>query len=156
MVTKKLCSTLVTFFLRPTVTWTRCVRHIICALSTGHEVHEESLDDFGPTIGIIQTLRPAQLKAALWFTSMLVEEVGKTEVDSQQQLVELKRKPWTAIGRLMEHSRQYYERVDANAEDAIALMRYALTYTAQDDAVICEHGIACFSVNPTHPSRCSY
>lgn len=94
MVTKKLCSTLVTFFLRPTVNWTKCVRHIICALNTSHEVHEEGLDDFGPTIDIIQTLSPAQLKAALWFTSMLVEEVGKTEVDSQQQLVQLKEETW--------------------------------------------------------------
>ena len=84
LVLRKLCSTLVAYFLRPSVTWDRCVRHIVCCLNFGDVVSLHDLPSMPSTIDILSNLDTLRVKVVLWFAAALVEEVGKTNPNSIQ------------------------------------------------------------------------
>lgn len=79
MVIKKLCSTSVVFFLRFPESWQNLIRHVVCSLCLGRVVPVEELERL-PTSDLL--LRKADSRSkitALWFTAILVEEVGKVD-----------------------------------------------------------------------------
>ncbi|KAK3369160.1 armadillo-type protein [Lasiosphaeria ovina] len=81
-VTKKLSSALVTYFIHFSHLWPNCVRHYVHCLDLGRGVSIDGLDDALPTSELVAKLSPQQLKAAIWFATSLVEEVGKTDMNS--------------------------------------------------------------------------
>ena len=84
LVLRKLCSTLVAYFLRPSVSWDHCVRHVICCMRFGDIISRDNLSSMPPTGDMLSHLDALKIKTVLWFAAALVEEVGKTNPDSAQ------------------------------------------------------------------------
>lgn len=82
IVTRKLCSALVTYFVHFSHLWPSCVRHFIYCLDLGRGTRADSLDDALTTSILVEKLDCQKLKVAVWFASTLVEEVGKTDMNS--------------------------------------------------------------------------
>jgi hypothetical protein len=79
LVVKKLCSTLVVFFIRFAEAWAGCIRHIICCLAAGRAGSVEEFTDMPPSAQLLASMKPNAKLAALWFSAILVEEVGKVD-----------------------------------------------------------------------------
>ncbi|KAL2017293.1 hypothetical protein VTK56DRAFT_2316 [Thermocarpiscus australiensis] len=85
-VTKKLCSALVTYFIHFSHLWPGCVRHFVYCLDIGRGAPVESLDDALETDVLISKLGRQKLRAAVWFATSLVEEVGKTDMNAPKYI----------------------------------------------------------------------
>jgi hypothetical protein len=94
---RKLCSTLVAYFLQLSASWTRCVKHLMYCLCLGRVVPYDSLEEAPETSHLIQNINDEKATIVLWFASNLVEEVGKTDSNSMKQL-SLRRIPLTPSG----------------------------------------------------------
>lgn len=79
LVLRKMCASLVTYFLRPSVFWQHCIRHLLCCFRAGSPVAQQSLSENPPTDELVRQLSQLQLLTSLWFCVGLVEEVGKTD-----------------------------------------------------------------------------
>ncbi|KAG0637530.1 hypothetical protein HOY80DRAFT_262725 [Tuber brumale] len=92
LVVRKLCSTLVVFFIRFPHYWDDCLRHIICSLCFGRFVSTAELPQLPPSGKLLKVAEPRMKITALWFSAILVEEVGKVDSRnlpfSQQDTVE--------------------------------------------------------------------
>lgn len=84
LVLRKLCSTLVTYFFRPSVNWDYCVRHIVCSMITGDVVLPETVSAMGILGVVLSNMTTLEITVVLWFAAALVEEVGKTNPNSVQ------------------------------------------------------------------------
>ena len=84
VVIRKLCSALVTFFIHFSQYWPNCVQHLVYCLDIGRAVPVDDANDATPTAEIIRSLEESKLLAALWFAASFVEDVGKTEMNSQK------------------------------------------------------------------------
>ena len=82
LVTKKLCAALAAYFLRPHVSWNHCVRHLICCFKAGGVVPSQAVLQHTMTAELVMNLDQFQLMTALWFSTILIEEVGKTDASS--------------------------------------------------------------------------
>ncbi len=82
LVPKKLCSTLVTFFIHFSHLWPNCVQHLVYCLDVGHSVPVDKVDDAPLTPDLVGRLHRAKLRGAVWFSSSLVNEVDKTDWES--------------------------------------------------------------------------
>ncbi|KAK3313452.1 armadillo-type protein [Apodospora peruviana] len=85
-VVKKLCSALVTYFIHFPQHWPLCLRHFIYCLDIGRGAPVEVLDEALQTSLLVGNLEPSKLKVAVWFATSLVEEVGKTDMNSTKYL----------------------------------------------------------------------
>lgn len=81
-VTKKLCSALVTFFMHFSHLWPNCVRHFLYCLDLGYGDPVRSLHDSVQVDLLVGNLDRQKLRAAIWFATLLVEEVGKTDMNA--------------------------------------------------------------------------
>lgn len=79
LVIRKLCSTLVVFFIRFPDYWDDCIRHIICSLCFGRFVSAAELPQLPPSEILLEVAEPRMKITALWFSAVLVEEVGKVD-----------------------------------------------------------------------------
>lgn len=84
MVLRKVCTCLVSYFLRPSVSWEHCVRHLLCCLIVGDVVSHQALSQHPPTAELVGQLNQLQLLISLWFCAGLIEEVSKTDNASVQ------------------------------------------------------------------------
>lgn len=84
IVTKKLCSALVTHFIHYSHTWQRPVGHLLCSLQHGQPVPASD----SPTLAAdaAKTLTANHALTAVWFTASLVEEAGKTDLKSTKYI----------------------------------------------------------------------
>jgi hypothetical protein len=85
LVIRKICSTLVIYFLRFSSSWTKCVKHVIYSLSTCEIVPLLALDQAPETSVLLQRLGRDSTMVALWFSTILAEEVGKTDGNNIKQ-----------------------------------------------------------------------
>ncbi|RDW70210.1 putative importin 13 protein [Coleophoma crateriformis] len=85
LVVKKLCSVLVAYFMHFSESWTQCVKHIILSLSANNGVPYDAVDSALDTANLMEGLSDAKLLAIFWFSTALVEEVGKTDSASMKQ-----------------------------------------------------------------------
>lgn len=83
LVIRKLASALVTFFIQFSNLWPDCVPHLLYCLDLGHVVPRDEAKS-APIPDLVVSLNEASFLAAIWFTTVLVEEVGKTEMKSQK------------------------------------------------------------------------
>lgn len=81
-VIRKLCSSLVAYYLRPAATWKLCIRHLVLSFNEGRVVPSMTLTQAPETGLVAAKLSLACLKAILWFSGGLVEEVGKADTAS--------------------------------------------------------------------------
>jgi len=83
LVTRKICSTLVTFFMVPKSPWFKCIRHLMCCCMAGHAIPENSTYNFPTNTEVAAALYPEQLSAVLTFAQILAEETTKIDNESQ-------------------------------------------------------------------------
>ena len=84
LVIRKLCSSLVAYFLKSSTSWDRCLKHLIWCFSIGSVVDKEGISQLPSTVVLLANLNALQLKTLLWFSTTLVEEVGKMNSNSIQ------------------------------------------------------------------------
>ena len=84
VVIRKLCSALVTFFIHFSQLWPNCVQHLVYCLDLGRTAPVDDAKNTTQTSDILTTLSESKLLAALWFAASFVEDVGKTEMNSQK------------------------------------------------------------------------
>lgn len=84
VVIRKLASALVTFFIQFSHLWPGCVRHLLYCLDIGHVVARDESEN-APTSDLISSLSETSLLGAIWFITVLVEEVARTEMKSQKR-----------------------------------------------------------------------
>ncbi|KAI9837466.1 MAG: hypothetical protein M1819_007114 [Sarea resinae] len=123
LVIKKLCSSLVAFFLRPKAPWARCIRHLLCCLCVGETIAEDSIGQFPSTPELMNQLNPQQYLAAIWFSSTLVDELEKINVGAQK-LYELQ------------------EKIEMNVADAVALIKAAMA--SKEGTKLNQESIKCY------------
>lgn len=133
-VIRKLCSALVAYFLRPSTTWDKCLRHLLCCFTASRVVGTEEISQFPPPSELLGNLSIVQFKATLWFLTMLVEEVGKTSSKSSQ-------------------THRYHDQLIRNVEDTVQLLHALLSKPYLDNELV-KDAIKCFQawVNYTHRS----
>lgn len=84
LVIRKLCSALSTYFIYFSHLWPRCVGHLAHCLSLGRALAVGEPDSMPETSDAIGALTVTKLQAALWFATSLVEDTGKTDMNSQK------------------------------------------------------------------------
>lgn len=88
LVIRKLCSTLVVYFLNFLAAWTRCIRYLVLCLLAGEAVDIVNVENAPETSLLVQSLAPEDFSAALCFSALLAEEVGKTDGNNIKQCVQ--------------------------------------------------------------------
>lgn len=78
-VTKKICTSLVAYFLRPQGVWKYCVRHLVHCFSIDDVVPFHVISQNPVTAELVMNLNHFHLMTTLWFSTILVEEVGNTD-----------------------------------------------------------------------------
>ncbi len=86
-VLRKVCSTLVTFFLRSNSAWRFPVRHILASLCGSQITEPGHVLGFDEAWNHVRHIHPQQLRSALWLSSSLVEEVTRIEGKGAERLV---------------------------------------------------------------------
>ena len=84
LVTKKLSGCLAMYFIRPRVSWERCVRHLLCCYKVGDVVPAQAISQHAPTAELVLNLNEFQLRTTLWFSTTLIEEVSKVDLTTLQ------------------------------------------------------------------------
>ncbi|KAI0022088.1 armadillo-type protein [Xylariomycetidae sp. FL0641] len=107
LVTRKLCSALVTYFIHYSHTWVKCMRHLIRSLDLGRSASVEEVEDITPIEQLVQNFSTPKSQAANWFAAALAEEAEKVDTKSSKY-----------IG--------FHERLLSNADDVTALLASAL------------------------------
>lgn len=85
LVLRKLCTTLVVFFLQFSSLWTKCVLHLVYSLSVGRAAAASSTLTATELSELVQSLPLEKASVALWFCTSLAEEVGKTDANNIKQ-----------------------------------------------------------------------
>jgi len=156
LVVKKLLSTLVVFFLRFPSKWNYSIRHVASCLSKGDVVPLDVLSQVPSLDMITSQMRTDHVITALWFSSMLAEEIGKTDSGNiKQSVLQVER----IIPRIADSKvrYKYHEILLLNLDDAVALIRYALGQAnaelVEEDklAKTVNEAIKCFQVIPAIP-----
>lgn len=83
LVLRKLASALVTFFIHFSRLWPDCIQHLLYCLDVGRAVPRDEAKNT-PASTILQSFDATKFLAAIGFTTVLVEEVAKTEMKSQK------------------------------------------------------------------------
>ena len=84
MVIKKLCSALVSYYLRPSGVWKQCIRHLVLCMNEREVIPLTSMDHRPSTSSVVPSLGLNSTLAILWFARSLAEEVGKAYSASLQ------------------------------------------------------------------------
>ena len=80
MVLRKICSTLVTYFIRSPTSWQHPLLHLAMSFEHGDAVQGPAPSDAVQTItAILPALSEQQLMALMWFAATIAEDVGKVD-----------------------------------------------------------------------------
>lgn len=136
LVVKKLCSTLVVFFIRFPESWPNCLKHLIYCLSVGQARSATEVSDAPSPSHLPITMKPGAKLAALWFAAILVEEVGKVDTKNIK-------------------NHHFYDKILDNEADAVELVKNAIempnglgSIPEKFDARVVEAGLKTFQVWP--------
>lgn len=93
LVVRKLCSTLVAYFLQFSSSWEKCVKHMMLCLCANEALPYAALENSRETVAMAENIASSKANgsvpkavALFWFAATLVEEVGKTDSNSMKQL----------------------------------------------------------------------
>ncbi|KAL2289108.1 hypothetical protein FJTKL_02920 [Diaporthe vaccinii] len=123
LVIRKLASALVTFFIHFPHLWPGCVHHLLYCFDAGRAVPRDEAKN-APTSALLASLDETRLMAAIWFITVFVEEIAKTEMKSQKYLA-------------------VHEILAQNSEDVTALLACGLCNTSPSGIRIREETIKC-------------
>ncbi|KAL2753843.1 hypothetical protein ACRALDRAFT_1043928 [Sodiomyces alcalophilus JCM 7366] len=138
IVIRKLISALVTFFLHFPNRGRPLIRHLCLSLSSSqYQLH--GIDTLLGINAVVRKLEPEELRAALWLTGTLVEEAGKTDLNTSK-------------------NSELYEAILFNAPDAVSLMSYCFAFGLEShdlyiDCIKCLQSWIWFSQRVSLPSH---
>ncbi|KAH7140540.1 armadillo-type protein [Dactylonectria macrodidyma] len=123
LVVRKLSSALATFFLHFHQLWRPFISHLCLCLLSGRPCGTDNLDEAPDSLTIINRLTPAQVRAALWVLSNVLEDIPKLDLNSANNM-------------------GLYDAILENMPDAIALMARGMdpqstSQAAHEDAIRC-------------------
>lgn len=110
---KKLCSTLVVYFMHFSSSWLRCIKHLVYCLSIGNAASQDILNSVPSISDLVGSLSSDKILALLWFSDALVEEVGKTDATN------------------IKHHK-FHERLQANVQDVVELMSIGISESMEN------------------------
>jgi hypothetical protein len=84
-VKRKICSTLVAYFMQFPTSWNRCIKHLMCCMVANEVLPHDALESTPESTILVQNMTSAQAIPLFWFASNLVEEVAKTDSNSMKQ-----------------------------------------------------------------------
>ncbi|KAI9746575.1 MAG: hypothetical protein M1818_000288 [Claussenomyces sp. TS43310] len=126
LVIRKLCSTLVVYFLHFSASWTMCIKHIIFCLAVNEAVSTNAIENAPETTMLMRSLGTGKALAVLWFSTALAEEVGKTDANN-----------------IKFHN--FHDRLEANATDVVALITSGLDASAEaSPSILRQNSMRCF------------
>ncbi|KAF2768474.1 ARM repeat-containing protein [Teratosphaeria nubilosa] len=82
LVTKKLCSTLTTYYLRSPLLWKRPILHVAASMKHGDAIAESTLPEDSLVQDFLQGLGFNEIIALLWLCGTLADEVVRADVDT--------------------------------------------------------------------------
>ncbi len=85
-VIRKICSTLVAYWLQFHSSWGKCIKHLIYCFCANEAVPYAAMSSAPETNDLIQNLSDVKAIPILWFAATLVDEVNKTDSNSVKQL----------------------------------------------------------------------
>ncbi|TVY21258.1 Importin beta-like protein [Lachnellula arida] len=136
LVMRKLCSTLVSYFLQFSVSWTRCVKHLMYCLCMNRAVPYDDALSESPNIAVLAAgLSNETAIATLWFASSLVEEVVSSSFFQAAR-----------GGRLTAFRNKFHKSVVPNVDDIVPLLSRYLTNTtpAPTERKVRQEAMKCF------------
>lgn len=77
LVLRKLASSLVTIFLKPTAPWTRAILNVAASLVNGKYVSEEQCQEIDIGSTVLPAMNEGQVVALLYFSHILAEEINR-------------------------------------------------------------------------------
>jgi hypothetical protein len=89
LVTRKLSTTLVAFFLRFHRRSTGCIRRLVCSLLWRHHGRVGDLTDATDLGALLQDMDPGMMQAAVLFATDIVEEAGKLDMNMAEKYVDV-------------------------------------------------------------------
>lgn len=113
LVVRKLASSLVTIFLKPTTSWIRAVLHVAASLANGRYISEEQCQSLDLESAVLPAMSQSQVVALLHFSNTLAEDLDK----------------WSAEMRRNEDR----DRVAYNIEDALCLTEFVLGHIMKQE-----------------------
>ncbi|KPM36895.1 hypothetical protein AK830_g9668 [Neonectria ditissima] len=140
LVVRKLSSALATFFLHFHRLWPSFVRHLCLCLVSGQPCSTVSLEDAPDSAAIIERLSPAQVQAAFWVLSNVLEDIAKFDLNSANKLVFLGTEPYGLL--TLCKSMGLYDAILENMPDAVNLMTRGMSprltsKAAHEDSIKC-------------------
>jgi hypothetical protein len=136
LVVRKLCSTLVAYFMKFSASWERCVKHLMYCLCTNEARPYSSLAEAPETAVLVQNLTDAKAVAVFWVAATLVEEVGKTDSNSMKQ-------------------HKFHRQVVPNVDDIVPLIRKYIDNNPTESAYgkVKEEAMKCFQAWVSYSHR---
>ncbi|TVY44332.1 Importin beta-like protein [Lachnellula occidentalis] len=137
LVMRKLCSTLVSYFLQFSMSWKRCVKHLMYCLCTKRAVPYDDALSESPDIAVLAAeLSNETAIAIFWFASSLVEEVGKTDSSLMKQ-------------------NKFHKSVVPNVDDIVPLLSRYLTNTtpAPTEKRVRQEAMGCYQAWVSYAHR---
>ena len=120
---KKLCSTLATYFLRSPLPWRHPLLHLTCSFRQGDAVTEADIQTVNVTVAeLLPALKPQQIRHLLLFSGILADEVGKVEHSGPAQA-------------------RYHTQMEGEVQDASSLIEYALSYERAEAVMLRREGL---------------
>ncbi|KAK5129525.1 hypothetical protein LTR08_003184 [Meristemomyces frigidus] len=116
LVTKKLCSTLTTYYLRSPVLWKRPLLHLALSMRNGDVMPEAGINVAVSMKDLLQSLSDDLVVVLLWFSSTLADEVGRMEHNTPGQA-------------------QLHDQMEVIVQDASLLLERAFSLATNDASV---------------------
>ncbi len=85
LVVRKLCSTLVVYFIQFSTSWADCVKHIMYCMCANEAIPYDQLSAAPETPVLVQSISNERAMAVFWFAATLVDEVGKMDSNNMKQ-----------------------------------------------------------------------
>ncbi|KAK7551890.1 armadillo-type protein [Phyllosticta citricarpa] len=133
-VTRKICTTLMQYFLNDKTEWNPCIRHLVCSFIKGEPVDIDEVGKFPPTAQLVGSLAPPQIRSILYISEGLVQEVKRTSYVS------------TVVAKLE-------NRLDENCDDVVALNQYALGYSGPLETEVRAEAVSCMATWAVYVTR---
>lgn len=136
MVLKKMCSTLVTFFIRSPSLWQNPLLHLAASFQQGDVVSDPvPSDGVRAIVDILPSLSAQQLIVLMWFSATLAEDVAKVDSNTPSHV-------------------RLHTQMETLVRQAQAILAYSFGQPeSSDESTIKREGIACFGawVNYAQP-----
>ncbi|KAF3283873.1 hypothetical protein TWF970_001044 [Orbilia oligospora] len=139
---RKICVTLVNYYIRFPSLWTYCIRHLICRFAgVTSGVQQEGLHNLPPTSTLLATFSNLSKTVIVGFTRTLIEEVGKIESRNSK-------------------GHKYFEGMNLNTPDAASVVMTVLmepgsplSQLSVEQVTLVEEALRCYQSWATYSTR---